>query len=96
MSEERFKLSSHLPYIYHVEVQVNATALGVSECKPVTRYGVEEKDRERRQSEAGGGGGRGWGLPSPGGSPARGAWGSTWVTVFWCGATQSLSSGPGT
>lgn len=51
MSEERFKLSSHLPYIYHVEVQVNATALGVSECKPVTRYGVEEKDREREEAE---------------------------------------------
>ena len=61
MSEERFKLSSHLPYIYHVEVQVNATALGVSECKPVTRYGVEEKDRERggrvKQAEGGEGGG---------------------------------------
>ena len=61
MSEERFKLSSHLPYIYHVEVQVNATALGVSECKPVTRYGVKEKDRERggrvKQAEGGGGGG---------------------------------------
>ena len=73
-----------------------ATALGVSECKPVTKYGVEQEDRERGQSEAGGGGREGWGLPSPGGSPARGAWGSTWVTVFWCGATQSLSSGPGT
>ena len=31
-------------------------------------------------------------LPSPGGRPARGAWGSTWLTVFWWGATQSLSS----
>ena len=31
-------------------------------------------------------------LPSPGGRPARGAWGSTWVTVFWCGATQSGSA----
>ena len=73
MSEERFKLSSHLPYIYHVEVQVNATALGVSECKPVTRYGVEEKDRERerRQSEAGGGG-EGGGVTFAGGQPSQG------------------------
>ena len=37
-------------------------------------------------------GGREGALPSPGGRPARGAWGSTWLTVFWCGATQSQSS----
>ena len=49
-----------------------ATALGVSECKPVTKYGVEQEDRERRQSEAGGGGEGGVGVTFAGGQPRQG------------------------
>ena len=55
----------------------------------ITKYSEIQRELARREKAAGE---RRLGvLPSPGGRPARGAWGSTWVTVFWCGATQSSS-----